>query len=44
LPFRKEDEYASANYYSTVLDAGKNGKIEAEMTASTFFLSVRAPR
>lgn len=35
LPFRKEDEYASANYYSNILDAGKNGKIHAEMTASS---------
>ena len=34
LPFDKADEYASANYYRNVLDAGSEGKIEAEMTAS----------
>ena len=33
LHFRKEDEYASANYYSNVLD-GAHGNIAAEMTAS----------
>ena len=33
LPFNKEDEYASANYYRNVLNA-KAGFIEAEMTAS----------
>jgi len=33
LPFKKDDEYASANYYSNVLDAGKEGKIFAEMSA-----------
>lgn len=29
----KEDEYASANYYRTVLDAGDDGTIGAELTA-----------
>jgi hypothetical protein len=33
LSFRKEDEYASANYYSNVLDAGGHGKIQAELAA-----------
>jgi hypothetical protein len=33
LPFKRQDEYASANYYSNVLDAGSNGMIEAELTA-----------
>ncbi|RSH89012.1 hypothetical protein EHS25_002674 [Saitozyma podzolica] len=35
LSFRKEDEYASANYYSNVLDAGEHGKIQAELAASS---------
>ncbi|WWD16987.1 hypothetical protein CI109_101423 [Kwoniella shandongensis] len=35
LPFSREDEYASANYYRNLLDAGKEGKIEVEMTASS---------
>jgi hypothetical protein len=34
LQFNKKDEYASANYYSNVLDAGANGNIYAEMSAS----------
>ena len=34
LPFKRENEYASSNYYSNVLDAGKEGDIVAEMTAS----------
>jgi hypothetical protein len=33
LSFRKEDEYASANYYLNVLDAGGHGKIQAELAA-----------
>lgn len=36
LPFKGEDEYASANYYRNLLDAGDNGEIEVEMSASTF--------
>jgi hypothetical protein len=36
LSFRKEDEYASANYYSNVLDAGEHGKIQAELAACTW--------
>lgn len=39
LPFRRQDEYASPNYYSNVLQAGANGKIEVEMSASTCICS-----
>ncbi|KAK8864700.1 hypothetical protein IAR55_001952 [Kwoniella newhampshirensis] len=35
LPFKKEDEYASANYYSNALDAGEHGSIQVEMTAAS---------
>jgi hypothetical protein len=34
LPFNKEDEYASANYYSNILDVGTESHIKAEMSAS----------
>ncbi|WVQ79626.1 hypothetical protein IAT38_001726 [Cryptococcus sp. DSM 104549] len=35
LPFKREDEYASANYYRNVMDAGDDGSIEVEMTATS---------
>ncbi|OWZ72964.1 hypothetical protein AYX14_01548 [Cryptococcus neoformans] len=35
LPFKREDEYASANYYRNLLDAGDNGEIEVEMSATS---------
>nr|KIR88126.1 alpha-1,2-mannosidase [Cryptococcus tetragattii IND107] len=35
LPFKREDEYASANYYRNLLDAGDNGEIQVEMSATS---------
>ncbi|WWC62224.1 uncharacterized protein I303_104819 [Kwoniella dejecticola CBS 10117] len=35
LPFKRKDEYASANYYRNLLDAGQDGKVEIEMSASS---------
>ncbi|WVQ99719.1 hypothetical protein IAU59_006861 [Kwoniella sp. CBS 9459] len=34
LPFNREDEYASPNYYRNILDAGNQGKIQVEMSAT----------
>lgn len=34
LPFYRDREYASVNYYRTLLDDEKNGHILAEMSAS----------
>ena len=39
LDFAKDDEYASASYYRTLLH-GKNGAIEAEIAASMCHLSL----
>ncbi|OCF43056.1 hypothetical protein I317_03150 [Kwoniella heveanensis CBS 569] len=35
LPFERKDEYASPNYYRNLLDAGDQGKIRVEMTATS---------
>ncbi|KIR34315.1 alpha-1,2-mannosidase [Cryptococcus deuterogattii MMRL2647] len=35
LPFKREDEYASANYYRNLLDARDNGEIQVEMSATS---------
>lgn len=36
LLFKKEDEYASPNYYSNILDAEQEGSLFVEMSASRY--------
>ncbi|WVR06761.1 hypothetical protein IAU60_003796 [Kwoniella sp. DSM 27419] len=35
LPFNREEEYASPNYYRNLLNAGEKGSIEVEMTSTS---------
>ncbi|KAI0951692.1 hypothetical protein AcV7_007717 [Taiwanofungus camphoratus] len=45
MPFRHDDEVATASYYRVAMDALEGGRIAAEMSASTYFylLPPRSP-